>query len=231
MNTALVEPADAVDTAKRTMSVLLADDHPLILAGIRRSLEDEDDIDIVGEAHSGPQLLAMVDRRDPDVVVMDIHMPGMDGVALIVNLRERSTDLKIVVLSAFDDRRMIDDALRAGASAYVVKRVRTADIAALLRQVVGGAVFVGPPAPSADRDPSVPATGGLSPRERAVLTLVATGLTTTQISRELWISEHTTKFHLTNIYRKLGVTNRAGAVRVALEAGLAPLRLSGPPRL
>jgi DNA-binding NarL/FixJ family response regulator len=127
-----------------------------------------------------------------------------------------------VVLSACDDRPTIDAALHAGASAYVLKSAHTVDIASVLRQASSGAVVHAPsygPAPSANSaEPSLPA---LTDRERSILSAVASGKTTSAISRDLWISEHTIKFHLTNIYRKLGVANRAGAVRYALEHGIA----------
>ena len=122
-----------------------------------------------------------------------------------------------------DDRPTIDSALRAGASAYVLKSAHTIDITSVLRQAGGGEVFHAPtlvPAPSPQAPAAAPARSGLTARERSILEAVASGKTTTAISRELWISEHTIKFHLTNIYRKLGVANRAGAVRYALEHGI-----------
>jgi DNA-binding NarL/FixJ family response regulator len=217
MSSELAERVPRAESLRRTMSVLIADDHPLMLAGIRRTLEHTDDIDVVGEAQSGSQMLQMIERRAPDVVLMDMHMPDMVGMESIEEIRAQSPDVKIVVLSASDDRRLINGALEAGASAYVVKSAAASDVVAVLRQVISGAVFVastGPPRGSRS-DPC------LTDREQSVLGLVAAGLTTTEISQELWLSEHTIKFHLTKVYRKLGVANRAAAVRYAIEAGIA----------
>ena len=202
--------------------VLIADDHPLILAGIRRTLERGEDIDVVGEASSGPQVLALIERRRPDVVLLDLHMPGMGGAELIETVRRNWPEIKTIVLSANEDRSSIDSALAAGASAYIVKSVNPFDLPSVIRQVAGGAVFVAPPRQAASSAPAPsPATPELTERERTILAAISSGMTTSAISRELWVSEHTIKFHLTNIYRKLGVTNRAGAVRFALEHGLA----------
>jgi NarL family two-component system response regulator LiaR len=125
----------------------------------------------------------------------------------------------VVILSACDDRPSIDAALSAGASAYIVKSVTPGDLAAVLRQAACGTVFHATPAPL--RPVSEPAPEPQAPllteRERVILQAVANGLSTAAISKELWVTEHTVKFHLTNIYRKLGVPNRAGAVRYALE--------------
>jgi DNA-binding NarL/FixJ family response regulator len=205
-----------------TIKVLLADDHPLIIAGVRRTIEDLDDMEVVGEAHSGPELMQLIERRGPDLVLMDLRMPGVVGVEALEQIRQSWPDVKTVVLSACDDRAAIDSALRAGASAYVLKSAHTVDIASVLRQASNGDVFHAPsyPAPLSG-GPGAPALPALTDRERSILCAVAAGLTTAAISRDLWISEHTIKFHLTNIYRKLGVVNRAGAVRYALENGIA----------
>jgi DNA-binding NarL/FixJ family response regulator len=205
------------------IKVLIADDHPLIIAGIRRGLEQNDDIEIVGEACSGEQLMQLIERRRPTLVLLDMRMPGLSGVECIERMREAWPDVKIVVLSACDDRGSIDAALNAGASAYVVKSVRPIDIASVLRQAAMGGVFhavSGPRAVPAD-EPPTPHGALLTAREKEILDAIAAGQPTALISRKLWLSEHTVKFHLTNIYRKLGVTNRAGAIRYAFENRLA----------
>jgi DNA-binding NarL/FixJ family response regulator len=212
--------SDGVPAMAR-IRVLLADDHPLIIAGIRRTIEHFDDIEVVGEAHSGPELIQLVERRCPGLVLMDLRMPGVLGVECIEQLRQTWPEVKVVVLSASDDRASIDAALHAGASAYILKSAHTIDIASVLRQASSGAVFHAPSsAPSASRPADEPELPSLTDRERSILSAVASGLTTAAISRDLWVSEHTVKFHLTNIYRKLGVANRAGAVRYALEHNL-----------
>jgi DNA-binding NarL/FixJ family response regulator len=204
------------------IKVLLADDHPLIIAGIRRTIEGLDDMEVVGEAHSGPELMQLVERRGPDVVLMDLRMPGMVGVEAIERVRQTWPEVKAVVLSACEDGATVDSALRAGASAYVLKSANTVDIAGVLRQASNHNVFHAPSyASSRSGAPGAPALPALTDRERSILSAIAKGLTTAAISRELWISEHTIKFHLTNIYRKLGVANRAGAVRYAVDNGMA----------
>lgn len=204
------------------LKVLIADDHPLVLLGVRRTLEASDDIEVAGEASSGPQLLALIERRRPDVVLMDLMMPGVEGPSCIEEISHKWPYVKVVVLSACEDAASVDAALAAGASAYVVKSVNAVDIASVLRQAHSGVVYHASSA-SASRavKPSEPQTEVLTERETAILAAVARGLTTKAISAELWVSEHTVKFHLTNIYRKLGVSNRSEAVRYAIENGIA----------
>jgi len=209
------------------LKVLIADDHPLLLVGVRRTLEAREDIEIAGEAHSGPELLALVERRRPDVVLTDMRMPGVEGESCIAQITRTWPHVKVVVLSVCDAASSVQAALAAGASAYIVKSVSPIDIPSVLRQVCDGAVVFGVPL-SGPRDGHIPAEDPaaradpcLTEREAAVLAAVARGLTTNSIGRELWVSEHTVKFHLTNIYRKLGVPNRSGAVRYAIEHGLA----------
>jgi DNA-binding NarL/FixJ family response regulator len=205
------------------LKVVIADDHPLLLAGIRRALEAHTDLEIVGEARSGPELIGMVERRKPDVVVLDLRMPGVVGTECIERIHATWPEVKSIVLSAQDDRPTIDGALAAGASAYVVKSVNTADIASIIRQTASGSAIyrvqtsAAASGPASAPEPELPA---LTARERSILTAVAGGMTTAAISRELWVSDHTVKFHLTNIYRKLGVSNRAGAVSYAFAHGL-----------
>ena len=202
------------------VKVLIADDHPLMIAGVRRVLERGEGIEVVGEARSGPEVMQLIERRRPELVLLDLMMPGTDGVECIQHIRGEWPEVKVVVLSANEDRRSIDGALGAGASSYIVKSVDAADIASVVRQTASGNVFH-PVARGQGRarggDPEVPS---LTERERTILEAVATGLTTAAISKNLWVSEHTVKFHLTNIYRKLGVPNRAGAIRYALESGI-----------
>ena len=204
-----------------SLKVLIADDHPLVLQGLRRALEESDGIEVVGEARSGDELLALVGRRSPDLVLLDLRMPGRDGLECIAEIKRLWPEVKTVALSACEDRGSIDAALLAGASAYMVKSVSPLDIPAVLRQASTGAVYHTPSAPPPRAEAVMPAGPMLTPRETAILKAIANGLTTKAISQDLWLSEHTVKFHLTNIYRKLGVSNRSGAVRYAFENDLA----------
>jgi DNA-binding NarL/FixJ family response regulator len=185
-------------------------------------LERDELISVVGEAHSCPELVAMVERRRPAAVVMDLRMPGMSGNACIQMLRESWPELKIIVLSASDDTAVIDTALASGASSFVVKSVEPSDLTALIRQVASGDVYhAGAGARRTEVLAShTSAAPELTAREQTILSAIASGRTTAAISKELWVSEHTVKFHLTNIYRKLGVPNRAAAIRYALDNDL-----------
>jgi DNA-binding NarL/FixJ family response regulator len=207
---------EAVATAP--IKVLIADDHPVLIAGIRRALERSDAIEVVGEARLGAEVLELIERRRPQLVLLDLWMPGGCGFERIKTIREQWPEVKVVVLSADEDRAAIDAALDAGAAAYVVKSVNLAEIAPILRQAACGHVFHATARGPSRGDLSRDAQGlRLTERERTILDAVAAGLTTAAISKKLWVSEHTVKFHLTNIYRKLGVLNRAGAIRYALE--------------
>jgi DNA-binding NarL/FixJ family response regulator len=207
------------------LKVLIADDHPLLLQAIRRTLEASEGIEVVGEARCGEEVLALVGRRNPDLVLLDLRMPGINGLECIAEIKRSWPEIKTVAISACEDRASIDAALLAGASAYVLKTVSPMDIPSVLRQAAAGAVYHTPSAaPARAIEQAVPSGPSLTPREAAILQAIASGLTTKAISQDLWLSEHTVKFHLTNIYRKLGVSNRSAAVRYALENQLAPLR-------
>ncbi|HUA73351.1 MAG TPA: response regulator transcription factor [Solirubrobacteraceae bacterium] len=210
---------------EQVLKVLVADDHPLIVQGLRRALEACDDIDVVGEARSGAEVLPLVERRNPDIVLLDLRMPEMDGVECIAAIKQTRPEVKAVVLSGSDDRASIDAAIAAGASAYVLKSVSSLDVPALLRQVAAGYSLFHAPKDGEDApgEQAQAPEALLTERELTILAAVAGGLTTKAISAELWVSEHTVKFHLTNIYRKLGVSNRSGAVRYAYEHGLVPV--------
>jgi DNA-binding NarL/FixJ family response regulator len=208
------------------MKVLLADDHRLILQGIRRALEEVEDIEIVGEATTGGQVLPMIGRTNPDIVLMDIRMPQIDGLACLDIIKKRHPDVKVVFLSAFDDPEHIQAALKRGAVAYIVKSVNPLDLASTLRQAVEGTVYHALGMPEEDEHSTAKAAG-LTERELSILRAVARGLSNQAIGKELWVTEQTVKFHLTNIYRKLGVANRTEAARHAFSHGLvdSPINL------
>jgi DNA-binding NarL/FixJ family response regulator len=204
-----------------TLKVLIADDHPLILQGLRRTLEACDDIEVVGEAHTGAEVLPLADRRRPDVVLLDMRMPEMDGIECARELKRALPEIRSILLSASEERASVEAAEAAGASAYLVKSVTAIDLPAVVRQVAAGYTMFQAPSADHHRDNAADGAGPeLTERETAILSAAAGGLTTKAIGKELWVSEHTVKFHLTNIYRKLGVSNRSGAIRYAFEHGL-----------
>ena len=201
------------------LKVLIADDHRLILDGIKRALEEDGGFEVVGEASSGERVLPLVGRTDPDLVVLDLRMPGMDGLICLDQIKKRHPSVKVVVLSVSTDEKLIENVLKRGASAYIVKSVNPIDLPAALRQAVEGTVFSAIGLPEATAASAAKAAG-LTERETVILTALARGLSNEQIGKELWIAEQTVKFHLTNIYRKLGVANRTEAARYAYQQGL-----------
>jgi DNA-binding NarL/FixJ family response regulator len=201
------------------IKVLLADDHRLILAGVRRALEDVEDLEVVGEVDSGSQVLPMIHQTSPDLVLLDLRLPDMNGLTCLDQIRKRYPDVKVVVLSAFSDPEHIQAAFQRGATAYVVKSVNPVDLPSALRQALEESVYQGVRVVG-----DVALSGGdaigLTERELSMLKALARGLSNAAISKEFWVTEQTVKFHLSNIYRKLGVANRTEAARFAYERGL-----------
>ncbi len=200
------------------MRVVIADDHRLVLDGIRRALDDDGDFEIVGETQSGTQVLPLVGRTKPDLVLLDVRMPQMDGLACLDEIKRRHPEVKVVMLSASASSDLIETALRRGASAYVVKTVNPEDLPGTLRQALEGNVHTR--SGSRTREKSSAKALGLTEREVTILGALARGLSNDEIAKEFWVAPQTVKFHLTNIYRKLGVKNRTEATRLAYQHGL-----------
>jgi DNA-binding NarL/FixJ family response regulator len=201
------------------LKVVIADDHKLILDGIRRALEATDDFEIVGEANTGSQVMPLVSRHRPDLVLLDLRMPDSDGLTVLGQIKKRFPDTKVVILSVSTDENLIQTVLKRGANAYIVKSVNPIDLPAALRQAVEGTVYTAIGL-SEDTGESAAKAAGLTDRETAILGALARGLSNEAIGKELWVAEQTVKFHLTNIYRKLGVSNRTEAARYAFQQGL-----------
>lgn len=200
------------------MRVLIADDHQLIVEGVRRALEEAPDFEVVGVCSSGSQVLPMVGQTNPDLVLLDLRMPGSDGLSCLARIRTKYPEVKVVVLSASTDQNLIQTVLKRGASAYIVKSVNPIDLPSALRQAVEGTVYSAMGFP--DRGESPARAAGLTERETTILAALARGLSNEAIGKELWLAEQTVKFHLTNIYRKLDVSNRTEAARLAYQNGL-----------
>ena len=202
------------------MRVLIADDHPLILAVIKRALEEVEGFEVVAEASSGSQVLPLVSQTNPDLALLDLRMPEMDGLTCLDRIRKQHPKVKVVILSVSTDPEVVQTVLNHGAAAYVVKSVNPIDLSSALRQALDGTVFsaIGLPEKTAQED-AVKAAG-LTERETTILKALARGLSNEAIGKELWVAEQTVKFHLTNIYRKLDVKNRTEAARYAYEHGL-----------
>ena len=199
------------------LKILVADDHRLMLEALRQAFEDVGDMTIVAQTDSGAQVLPLVERTNPDIVLLDLRMPATDGLTCIDRIKARFPDVTMVVLSAFDDAEHVQAALRHGASAFISKRIAPPDLPAAVRQVAQGTVHYALAEPTKE-NPA--AKIGLTQREVTMLQALARGLSNHLIGRELWVTEQTVKFHLTNIYRKLGVENRTEAVRYAYQHGL-----------
>jgi len=198
--------------------VVIADDHRLVLDGIRRALEADGNFEIVGETQSGMQVLPLVAREKPDLVLLDVRMPNMDGLACLDEIRRRHPEIKVVMLSASTSGDLIEAALRRGASAYVIKSVDPDDLPATLRQALQRNLHTAIGMDNEER--SGAKALGLTEREVTILGALARGLSNDQIAKEFWVAPQTVKFHLTNIYRKLGVKNRTEATRLAYQHGL-----------
>jgi DNA-binding NarL/FixJ family response regulator len=199
--------------------VLLVDDHRLVRAGLTSLLETAGDIDVVGQAADGAQAVAAVLDTAPDVVLMDLSMPVMDGVVATRRMLTERPGTRIVMLSSFSDRARVRDAIAAGAVGYVLKDCTTADLLAAVRAAAQGHTPLDPrvagallPA-SASADPAAQ----LSDRERQVLRLASQGLANKQIARSLGIAERTVKVHLGNVFRRIGVADRTSAALWARE--------------
>jgi len=193
----------------------VVDDHQLMLDAIRLTLEQSDDIELVGEALTGSEALPLIGRTQPDLVLLDIRMPQMDGLTCLAKIRERHPKIKVVILSGIDEPEQIQTALKHGASAFVVKHVDPRDLASALRQAMAGTVFQMLGSGESSEDNAARAAG-VTESEMRVLTALARGLSNKQIAAELFITEQTVKFHLTNIYRKLArrESNRGDPLRV-----------------
>ena len=209
----------------RRLNVLLVDDHRLMLEAMRVSLESEGDIAVVGEADSGAHVLNLVGQTGPDVVLLDVRMPGVDGLTVLEQLRERYPSVAVVMFSGIDDPALVRAALERGAAAFVLKHVEPRDHAAAVRQVVNGAIFR-PLDLLGSVKQEARESVGLSKRELSILEALQSGGSNHEIAKELFLAEQTVKFHLTNIYRKLGVSTRTEAVRYAYANGLLERPLS-----
>lgn len=210
------------------VTLLIVDDHPVVRDGLRGMFAASPDFEVLGEAADGREAVPLAERLDPDVVLMDLRMPGGGGVAAITELARRELRCRVLVLTTYDTDSDVIPAIEAGATGYLLKDAPRDELfnavraAAENRTVLSPAVAsrlvsrVRAPAPSGDPQDGRP----LSAREREVLVLVAKGTTNREIAKALFISEATVKTHLTHLYAKLGVNDRAAAVATAYERGI-----------
>jgi DNA-binding NarL/FixJ family response regulator len=207
--------------------VLIADDHPIVRDGLRGMLTAEPDFEVVGEAADGAEVLALVESLSPDVILMDLRMPGIGGVEAIQTLAQRGSTARVLVLTTYDSDRDVLPALGAGATGYLLKDVPRAELLRAIRAAARGEAVLAPSvATRLVADLRHPAHEQLSDRELEVLTLIAQGETNRGAATRLFISEATVKTHLLHIYAKLDVGDRAAAVAAAYERGLLRPRSS-----
>jgi DNA-binding NarL/FixJ family response regulator len=209
--------------------IVLADDHPVVREGLAAMLETQPDFQVVGLAATGPAALALIAARDPDVVLLDLEMPGLDGVAVLARLREVGSRARAIVFTVFDTDDRIIAAVEAGAAGYLLKGAPRGDVFAAVRVVAAGGSLLVPVAASAvlRRVRGEPRTSDAAPaltaRERVVLEHLARGLGNKQIAAALGISERTVKFHVSALFTKLGAANRTDAVARAVQTGVIKL--------
>jgi DNA-binding NarL/FixJ family response regulator len=209
--------------------VVLVDDHPLTHKAVGEYLAETDDFEVVGGATSGAQMGPLVARTTPDLILLDLHIPVLDGLHCLAVLREKYPRVTVVMFSGDEDPESIEAALSAGAAAYVCKSINVADLPAILRQALNRNVYFALPEGvggaltrlrSERAQEQVRDRTGLTQRELEILEAVSRGLSNRHVGKELFLSDQTVKFHLHNIYRKLGVANRTEATAAAHGLGL-----------
>ncbi|MET9697989.1 response regulator transcription factor [Streptomyces sp. NPDC006529] len=213
------------DTPAR-IRVLLVDDHQVVRRGLRTFLEVQDDIEVVGEASDGAEGAARAEELRPDVILMDIKMPGTDGLDALRRLRELANPARVLIVTSFTEQRTVVPALRAGAAGYVYKDIDPDALAAAIRSVRAGHVLLQPEVAEAllsqDEQGPAPGRGGsLTDREREVLGHIADGRSNREIARALVLSEKTVKTHVSNILMKLDLSDRTQAALWAVRHAIA----------
>jgi DNA-binding NarL/FixJ family response regulator len=204
--------------------LLIADDHPVVRDGLSGIFEGDADFEVLGQAADGAQAVDLAERLAPDVVLMDLRMPGMDGLGAIAELARRGNGARVLVLTTYDTDADVLPAIQAGATGYLLKDAPRTELLRAVRAAARGESVLSPSVASRVlgrvRRPASDEPGELSPRELEILELVARGTTNREAARRLFISEATVKTHLLHIYAKLGVNDRAAAVAVGFDRGL-----------
>ncbi len=219
------ERGDAVRADGRgdaAIRVLIADDHPIVRQGLRTFLDIQPDVAVVGEAADGASALDLVESLRPDVLLLDLKMPVLDGLSALAEPRLREArGTRVIVLTSVSDREDVGPAMRAGAAGFLYKDVDPDALVQAIRAVHGGQVLLAPEAASAMLSAEAPPEpGGLTDRERQVLRLIASGRSNREIARELHVTEKTVKTHVSNVLLKLGVQDRTQAALYAVRHGL-----------
>lgn len=199
------------------ISVLIVEDHPVVRSGIRMLLTEEGDIEVLAEASNGREALACLEKMSPDLLLLDISMPEVNGLEVTQHVREKYPTMPILILTMHEDERYFFQLLRAGATGYIVKGAAPNDLVSAVRAVAAGQAYL---YPSLARLLAKEPDTVLSARELEVLQLTAQGLTAREVGKKLAISSNTVERHRANIMSKLGVSNRAELIRYAIRRGL-----------
>ncbi|TCP58172.1 LuxR family two component transcriptional regulator [Tumebacillus sp. BK434] len=207
-----------------TVRVVLCDDHTILRDGLRNLLNSEDDLEVVGEAADGKQAIELVERLQPDVVIMDINMPCLGGVEAVERLTANDPNLRILILTMFNQDEYLFRTMQAGACGYLLKDSPISEVIDAIRTVMQGGSVLHPDQTrkllASYREKDKPDGEKLSPREHEVLITLVKGLSNKEIAEQLFISETTVKLHISNIYRKLGVKSRSQAIMYAVKEKL-----------
>jgi DNA-binding NarL/FixJ family response regulator len=206
--------------ADAPIRVLIADDHAVVRRGLRTFLELQDDIDVVGEAADGQTCVAAAAELSPDVILLDLLMPGVGGVEALRRLRDAGSSARVLVITSFTDPTVSVPAVRAGAAGVIFKDVEPRDLASAIRSVHAGHTLLQPDVAAALMAPDPAATSPLTARERDVLAEITQGRSNREIARSLSLSEKTVKTHVSNVLMKLGVADRTQAALLAVRRGL-----------
>lgn len=210
-----------VFSAAAKARVLLVDDHAILRTGVANIINQEPDLHVVAEAENGADAISAYERHRPDVTLLDLRMPVMEGVEVVRQIRERDPRARVIILTTYDTDDEISQALKAGAKAYVLKDISADGLVGCIRDVLAGKTYLAPAA-AAKLAEGVTRVQ-LTPREMATLRLLADGKANKEIANELDISERTVKTHLAHLFEKLGVTSRTEAIKVATRRGLVRL--------